>query len=1486
VVFCASAHTQIITTIAGTGWVFPGDGKPALGAPIGGTYGIVADRAGNILYSDPGNGMIHKITPDGMLRVIAGNGLFGFSGDGGPAANASLSRIVYGMTLDDAGNLYFADTYNHRIRKIAPDGIITTVAGSGPNDSPIGSFGGDGGPATSAQLYRPQGICRDAAGNLYIADSGNRRVRKVDNAGIISTVAGNGQTAPITDGTRAVDSALAYPTWVTLDSAGSLHITDSGGARIRKVNAAGIISTVAGGGIVASPGEGQPATSVRLSGPQGLVFDAAGNLYFAESTRVRKVDTTGVITTVAGIGVSGFSGDGGQAIQAQIGSVLGVALDAAGNLLFGDVPPRRLRRVNFSTGIITSIAGGGDYRYSGDGGPATAAVLANPAGLALDAAGNLYVGDAGGGRVRKIAASDGKISTAVGTGLRAFGGEGGPPEKASLVAGYGLAFDAAGNLHFADPSAGRVRKISNNTVNTVAGGGTVFPGEGVDAVIVRLTAPQAIAFDAAGNLYIAGGPSIRKVDANRIITTVAGGTISGFAGDGGPATQARLSSAGPMVFDPQGNLYFCDSGNHRVRKIAPDGTITTIAGDGFSDPTTFQGRFAGDGGPATAASLNRPNGLARDTAGNLYVADSSNYRIRKISPAGIITTIAGDGFKDEDGEGRLAGDGGLATKASFYNPTHIALDAAGNLYIADLSNSRVRKMLVAPPSYALSPGILRFTAPAGTAAVTGQQISVSSAVSGLAFTASSTTASGGNWLSASPAAGVMPGVLAVNVNLAGLPPGFYQGTVTVNAALGSPAVQSVTVELTVQQPTAAQLTVEPGTLSFQGPSRSTALPPQTLRIGNAGSGQIAWTATAATESGGAWLAVSPAQGTSTGGAPVAASVAVNATGLADGAYRGSIRVEGNNETRTVTVSLLISQANQTILLSQSGLVFTGVEGGISIPPQSTGILNIGTGVMNWSAEAQTISGGNWLTVSPSSGASAANSLEIPVVEIGVNLTGVRAGQYSGLVKISAAGAGNSPQFVTVELNVLPPGSRPGVLVRPTGLIFAAREGASSPGSQRVRVAHAALGSVEARGGLLTFDGGTWLEMLPRNTLIGHGNPQQILVQPSITGLRKGIYRAAMTLLFDDGSPSEVVNVLFLVVGASAGASPFAVSGGAGAACAPAAMVAIERSLGNNFTTQVGSPANLELQVLDDCGEPVMDATVTVMFSNGDPPLALANLRNGAYAGTWRPLKSSGRAVATIRVVRPPLPTVEVTASGVVNNNPRAAAVFSGGIVNAASFAPAAPLAPGGIISVFGQNLGSSVNVATAVPLPKTLSDVTLAIGGVDVPLFFAGPGQINAQLPYEMAENSQPQAVVRGLGVLTVPETFTVAAARPGIFTLSQDGKGQGAILNAQGDLVDAKAPAAPGDVVVVYCTGLGAVQPSVVTGSATPSAPLSNTVTKVEARIGGQPAVVHFAGLSPGFVGLYQVNVQIPPGVLGPTIDLALLQNGVPSNTVTLGVK
>jgi uncharacterized protein (TIGR03437 family) len=648
-------------------------------------------------------------------------------GDGGQAVAAQLQQPE-GIVVDPAGNLYIADAANSRVRKVTPAGVISTVAGNGHQ-----GFSGDNGPASAAQLNQPYGLALDTAGNLYIADYGNQRVRAIGTNGNITTVAGDGQSGNYADGGPATAALLLGPHDLATDPAGNLYISELLGHRVRRVAPGGTISTVAGIGIAGYGGDGGPATAAQLNQPAGLALDGAGNLYIVDSLNLRirevlasagtistvcsqqtfnaqnlvysvslfglaanaagdlyffdiansalwQLTPAGVLTLVAGVpGGGGYTGDGQSALQTSLIDPVQVTLDAAGDWYISEL--QRVRRVAVATGVITTVAGNGTFGFSGDGGSASMAVLSGPTGLALNN-GSLYISDTNNARVRQIA-TGGSISTVAGNGTPGYAGDTGPAVGARLSNPTGLAFDPSGNLYIADTANDNVRSVApSGVIATFAGNGTScgFGAEGNPATLTPLCSPQGVVADLAGNTYIADTRHnlVIMVDPAGNIQTVAGNGTAGEAGAGNTAWGELYQPQG-VALDSAGNLYIADTQNHRIRMLAPGGAISTIAGTGTPG-------FSGDGGAAAAAELNAPSEVALDPSGNIYIADTLNHRVRLVTTDGNIATIAGTG------DAAYNGDDGPAVQIALSSPYGLTLDGQGNVYVADTGNNRVRML--------------------------------------------------------------------------------------------------------------------------------------------------------------------------------------------------------------------------------------------------------------------------------------------------------------------------------------------------------------------------------------------------------------------------------------------------------------------------------------------------------------------------------------------------------------------------------------------------------------------------------------------------------------------------------------------------------------------------------------------------------------------------------------------------------------------------
>ncbi|UCG21992.1 MAG: hypothetical protein JSU80_05300 [Deltaproteobacteria bacterium] len=471
-------------------------------------------------------------------------------------------------------------------------------------------------------------------------------------------------------------------------------IADTENNVIRRVDTTtGIIDTIAGTGDNGHTGDNGPAVEARLDKPRGVFVDSFENIYIADTENdvIRKVDgTTREITTVVGNGSRGYLGDEGPATLAQLNKPRGVFVDVLENIYIADTDNNVIRKVDGSTKIITTVAGNGSADYLGDGGQATLASLKKPRGVFVDSSQNIYVADTDNNVIRKVDTTTGIIGTIAGDGTSGYSGDDGPATLAQLHKPNSIAVDAFGNFYLADTDNNVIRKVDGTTsiITTVAGNGSGnYSGDGDQAVLASLNKPRSVWVDEIGNLLIADTDNhrIRKVSVTtKDITTAAGNGSEGYSGDYGLAINASLKKPhGVCVYESPAPtyLYIADPSNYRIRKVdLKEGFLTSAAG-------TIWSGYNGDNILATLARLNYPFGLHLDASGNLYIADTYNHRIRKVNAkTGIITTVAGTGSKG------FTGDGGPATSARLRYPFSVYVDSAGNIYIADTYNYRIRKV--------------------------------------------------------------------------------------------------------------------------------------------------------------------------------------------------------------------------------------------------------------------------------------------------------------------------------------------------------------------------------------------------------------------------------------------------------------------------------------------------------------------------------------------------------------------------------------------------------------------------------------------------------------------------------------------------------------------------------------------------------------------------------------------------------------------------
>jgi uncharacterized protein (TIGR03437 family) len=685
-----AAQTYVISTFAGGAPPSPPLNQVALATAVPNPWGIV--KSGDNVYFTAGN-CVYQLAAGGILTRIAGTGQAGFSGDGDSALAAQLNTPA-GIAVARDGSIYIADSGNNRIRRVMTTGTMTTVAGSGET-----GYSGDSGPAIAAKLASPVGVVLDSAGTLYIADSGNYSVRRVGLDGTITTIAGTGSYGKSPDHVPGAGAPLRGAVAIAIDTSGNLYICETGSAPsphqlgssavLRKIAAGtGVLTTIAGDGVTTYPNDGQPAVQVMLQSPASVAVDAAGNVYIAEQglNRIRKVDTAGIITTVAGQDA------------ADLSLPSGVAIDAAGGLYIADSGHNRIREVPAGGLLTTTVAGNGLSTIPGDGGPALGAQFLYPSAVGTDAQGNLYIADPTDNRVRMISSS-GVITTVAGTGFRGYSGDDGPASAANLNGPSSVAVDIAGNVVIADQGNRAVRKVNTNGVITTV------------AQTAALHSPSAVAVDPSGSLFIADTSS------RLIVEITPGGAVNGV----GPINYFQSPTG--LAADAFGDLYIADYS--RVLKVSPDGAPTTLAD-----------------------LIDSLSSVAVDTIGNVYAAAGS--RVYLITQSGTVTPIAGNGTTG------YAGDGGPALNAQLGFAAGVAADFQGTIYLADAPNKVIRALRPATDgcSYSVSPTSLTpgFGAATPTLTVT--------TAAGCAWSVTRIP----EWITiAGPADGIGPGVVTLQI---------------------------------------------------------------------------------------------------------------------------------------------------------------------------------------------------------------------------------------------------------------------------------------------------------------------------------------------------------------------------------------------------------------------------------------------------------------------------------------------------------------------------------------------------------------------------------------------------------------------------------------------------------------------------------------------------------------------------------------------------
>jgi uncharacterized protein (TIGR03437 family) len=718
-----------------------------------------------------------------------------------------------------------------------------------------------------------------------------------------------------------------------------------------------------------------------------------------------------------------------------------------------------------------------------------------------------------------------------------------------------------------------------------------------------------------------------------------------------------------------------------------------------------------------------------------------------------------------------------------------------------------------------------------------------------------------SWLTVTPSLATTPAEIRVSVDPTGLAPGMFSARIQLTDRQGQSlsAPVPVSVQVTTGSP---QLDVSPAVVKLSGAIEQGNLQQEVL-VRNTGPGAIA-PVSVTIESGYPWLSAVVAPCDSVCAISVRAGIAT----LTPGTHNGLLRIKSAQGTQDVPVSLFAADHGPFLQLSAAGVQFYGEEDSGLVDTRTISVRNLGDSPAAWTASV--VDGQQWLSVSPATGVTAAQGTTDLTITMNEGIMGART--YGGLIRISSKDGSFGSLDVPIILRLDSLGSPAAPLLSMGGLVFQLPSGAE--GIQLpLTLAVASPNSINYQA---SQESASWLSVSPTRGQVAALTPAPLSVVAASIGLQPGFYSGRIT--FSVGTQSvRTLNAGFSVTGAGV------------STCQPQLLYLTQTGIPDNFATRTGFPTPLAAVLVDDCGNFISNALVSATFSNSDPGIGLEPIGNGHYIGTWIPAQASdslpgGAVNVSLRAFAPPLPSAATDVIGAVASD-IAPATNTGGVVNNLNAQSGAPVAPGAIVQIYGSEFGTAITPGTITDghLSTTLGGVSVAIGGTDAPLYYSSTGQINAQVPVELSANQQYQVVVKVNGLYSNPETINTAAAQPGLAVLADNSV---IAQDVNYNLITANHPAHAGDVIILYLTGMGATNPLVPSGVPAPSSPLAQAVIQPQVTIDGSPAQVLFAGLSPGSVGLYQIDVKIPAGARTGDLPLVVKQGSVASNTAILGVR
>ena len=771
-------------------------------------------------------------------------------------------------------------------------------------------------------------------------------------------------------------------------------------------------------------------------------------------------------------------------------------------------------------------------------------------------------------------------------------------------------------------------------------------------------------------------------------------------------------------------------------------------------------------------------------------------------------------------------------------------------------------------SVVLSEEALIFSAFESGDAPSSQSFSISSSDQSLPF---SLRVNGASWISAGPINGSTPARIQVSIDQTGLKAGTYMASIVVSVS--GIADEAVAVELTVTSG-APILASSPGFLRFQALQGSSDPSAQGFFIHNVGGGgPLAFKVSVATDS--PWLTVVQEFSETRLNIPTPVKVLAHTTGLKVGVYRGLVHIDSKAGPADIPVSLVVNTVGPVLGLNFNGLVFESREGNGNSNTRNVLVLNLGTGTVNWQSEL--LSGKEWLTLSSGSARGQATPEAASRLSLSANPGSLAPGSYYALIRISDASALDSPQYFTAVLHVTSADLPPTPDLSPQGLFFVSESGTISP-AQPVRLFTSSLTPVPFQASASTTDGAGWLLLDHTSGVTSTQETATLSVRADASMLAPGIYTGDVTVALP-GSEIRTTNVTMVVPPRTLASLS---KDRSAAGCQPSALSLTQTGLVNGFSAPAGWPETLIIRLADNCGDPVLNAQVAANFSNGDPalPLKLTNPQVGLYSATWSPSTPASQVRIMAMATAADLGTEITITLGKVTPN-LAPTLSLNGVLSNANPAPGAALAPGAIAQVKGAGLANSNVEAQGSPLPIVLDEVRVLIGARETPIFSVSSGQLKVQIPIEVEPNRYHSVVVSVNDAYSTPETFTVAPAQPAIATYSE----AWAIEQSRDSTpISVASPAHPGDQIIIFLEGMGATTPPTASGYA--AAGEARVQLQPNVIIGGKTAEISYAGLTPGLIGVYQINLRIPPDLTPGDLAVAVTQNGVTSNSAILPVR